>query len=220
MNETHQPLRERSVTITDKDRERYQSRVTDFTAQPEPDNCLPTAIKNVLDDLAARKDKPGLSHSLSDLNDQLGYERGAATATHRLVSRIDPLIDESGYESNVMVGVGMDQLETIIESGDRSLPVCDVDSSYFELIEHGYSPEQGRDGYQFNHVVIPFALNEETILMYDPYMNFFNSSANSSNTGIELTFNQFYEKWSRPQKRWTFWLEPMKQQTLTAATQR
>ena len=43
------------MTITDADIEAYQSTVSEFMPQIEPDACYPTAIKNVLDRLADRK---------------------------------------------------------------------------------------------------------------------------------------------------------------------
>jgi hypothetical protein len=61
------------VTITSDDRERYQTAVGDFHTQPEPDNCLPTALKNILDELADRKDEPNLRYSVSDLGEALDY---------------------------------------------------------------------------------------------------------------------------------------------------
>ena len=206
------------MTITDEDREHFQAEVTDWHAQPTPDDCLPTAMKNILDDLAEREGVTELNHSLSDINDQLEYAERAATPTQGLTRRVDNLIQGSGYEASLMTATDFDQLRTIIDSSGRSFPICDLDPSYFEAVDHGYNPEAGRDGYGgFSHVVVPFALNEESILFYDPYIHFFNDSGSGEFSGMEYSTNNFYEWWSRPPKRWTFWIEQSKQQTLTEA---
>lgn len=207
------------MTITDEDREQFRVTTADFHAQPEPDNCLPTAVKNVLGDLADRKDEPELEYSVSDIANQLDYQRGAAATSSRVASRIDPLIEDAGYEVKTMVGVDIDQLQTVIESEDRSLPICELHSEYFDDVDQGYSPEPGRDEYgRFNHVVIPMATNDESILFYDPFVHFFAAIDDSTGVAMERSMTEFYEWWSRPEKRWTLWVEPMSQQTLSAST--
>lgn len=107
------------MTITSEDRERYQSTVTEFHTQPEPDSCFPTALKNIFDDLANRKDEPDLRHSISDIGDALDYIENRASASDRLAFRLDPLLKDAGYEVKAMMGVEYDQLQTIIDSEDR-----------------------------------------------------------------------------------------------------
>ncbi|MFC6720702.1 hypothetical protein [Halobacteriaceae bacterium SHR40] len=134
------------MTITNEDRKRCQTTVTDFHTQHEPDSCFPTALKNVLDDLADRRDESALRHSVSDLGDALDYVENRASASDRLAARIDPLIEGAGYEVNHMTGVGYEQLQTIIESDDRSLPICEFHEQYFEDISqhtNEYTPEPG-----------------------------------------------------------------------------
>lgn len=96
------------MTITSEDTERFQSAVADFHTQPEPDSCFPTALKNIFDDLAERKGRPSLKHSISEIADALDYIERRASASDRLASRIDPLLEDGRYEVNVMTGVGYD----------------------------------------------------------------------------------------------------------------
>lgn len=206
----------RDVTISNDQREDFQSRVTDFNAQPEPDNCLPTAVKNICDDLARRKEVSGLEHSLSEFNDALEYQAGRASVSDRVAARIDPLIEQSGHEV-MIASPSPDQLQNIAESESTSLPVCEVDAEYFEYVEHGYEPEQGIDRYgRFHHVIIPVAFNDSTILYYDPYINFFADLGDGLE--MELPYETFYELWNRPEKRWTLWIREQVQKTLTAST--
>lgn len=210
------------MTITSEDKERFQTTVTDFHTQHEPDSCLPTGLKNILDELADRKDEPGLHHSISDLADALDYVENAASASDSLPTRIDPLIENAGYEIRHMTGVDYDQLSTIIDSEDRSLPLCEFHEQYFKDLSHHtdkYTPESGLDGFgRWRHVVVPFKVNSDTILYFDPYIQFFHDLNDLDEVGgIEVPFHAFNEWWARPEKRWALWVEPMKQQTLTAA---
>lgn len=210
------------MTITSEDRERYQSTVTEFHTQPEPDSCFPTAIKNIFDQLADRKGEPGLRHSIGDIGDALDYVEHRAAASDRVASRLDPLIEGAGYEINVMTGVGYDQLQTIIDSENRSLPVYEFHEQYFEDVDHhtdDYTPEPGMDGFgRWKHVVIPFTFNDNDALYFDPYLQFFHDLDTLDESGaMNVPIQAFNEWWSRPEKRWALWVEPMEQQTLTSA---
>lgn len=120
-----------------------------------------------------------------------------------------------------MTGVGYDQLQTIIDSADRSLPVCEFREQYFEDVGQytdAYTPESGIDGYgRWQHVIIPFKFNDESVLYFDPYIQFFHDLDTLDESGaMDVPFSAFNEWWSRPEKRWALWVEPMEQQTLTA----
>lgn len=210
------------MTITNEDRERYITVVNDFHTQPEPDNCFPTALKNVLDELADRKNEPYLRYRISDLADALEYVENRAATSDRLAARIDPLLEEAGWEVNHMTGVGYDQLQTIIESDDRSLPICEFHEQYFEDIDQHtdeYSPEPGLDGFgRWKHTVVPFKVNDNNVLYFDPYIQFFHNLDELEESGaMNVPVQSFNEWWTRPEKRWALWLEPSKQQTLSAA---
>lgn len=207
------------MTITSEDRERYQSTVTEFHTQHEPDSCFPTALKNVFDELAQRKDEPELRHSISDVADALDYIEHRASASDRLAYRLDPLLEDAGYEVKVMTGVEYDQLQTIIDSRDRSLPVCELHAQYFEDVgQHTdiYTPEPGMDGFgRWQHVVIPFKFNDASVLYFDPYIQFYQDLETLDDAGaMDVPIQAFNEWWSRPEKRWALWIEPMAQQTL------
>lgn len=213
----------RPVTITDNDLDQFQTTVSDFHTQPEPDSCLPTAVKNILDDLADRKDEPELRYNISGIADELDYVKNRASASDQIANRLDPLLRDAGYEVNMMIGSDFEQLQQIIESDHRSFPVCELHKSYFEDIEKdddvGYTPEPGMDGYgNWPHVVIPFKVNDDEVLYFDPFIQFFHNLDTIDESGaMKRPIRAFNEWWSRPEKRWTLWVEPTKQQTLTAS---
>lgn len=161
------------MTITDADREAFQSTVEEFRPQITEDMCLPTALKNVLDELAERHGADG-PLSLSDLNDICDYRAGSASTAQGVPAKLDPEIEEYGLETRISIGTSFEDLQAIIDDNDRSLPIVELDSAYFDSVDD-YDPRAGVDGYQWDHIVIPFAVNEETVLFYDPYGEIFNA---------------------------------------------
>lgn len=202
------------MTITDADRETFQSTVKDFQPQITEDMCLPTALKNVLDEFAERHDSDS-PLSLSEINDICDYRAGGASTSHGVPARLDPEIEEYGIETRIIYNATFEDLKAIIKDDDRSLPIVELDSAYFESVD-GYDPRGGIDGYQWNHVVIPFTVNEETVLFYDPFEGIFQRSSRIESPPTERSKIQFYEWWTTASSRWTMWLQRRDQQVLTS----
>jgi signal transduction histidine kinase len=122
------------VTITDADRETFQTTVEEFRPQITEDMCLPTALKNVLDEFAERHgfDSP---LSLSDLNDICDYRDGGASTSRNVPAKLDPEIEEYGIETRIMFNTTFEDLEAIIDDNDRSLPIVELDAAYFDSVE-------------------------------------------------------------------------------------
>jgi hypothetical protein len=202
------------VTISEADRETFQTAVSDFRPQITEDMCLPTALKNVLDELA---DRHGVDEilSLSEINDICDYRAGAASTARNVPAKLDPEIEDWGIETRIQVGTSFDDLQAIIDDNDRSLPIVELDSAYFDSVE-GYDPRGGIDNYQWDHVVIPFAVNDETVLFYDPFEEIFERSTRIEAPPTERSKNQFYEWWTAASSRWTMWLQRSDQQVLTS----
>ena len=204
----------KSVTITEADRETFQSTVKEFQPQINEDQCLPAALKNILDELADRHDG---SHtlSLSDLADICDYREGFASSTRNIHSRLNPEIEQFNLEVKTTTGTHFDDLEAIINNDYRSLPIVELDDAYFDSIE-GYTPLGGVDGYQWVHTVIPFAVNDEEVLFYDPYGQILRQSSRIDVPPTERSQTEFYEWWTAAGGRWTLWIERRDQQMLTS----
>lgn len=202
------------MTITDADREIFQTTAEDFQPQITEDMCLPTALKNVLDEFAGRHGSEG-PLSISELNDICDYRSGMGSSAQNIPPRLDPEIEEYGIETRIMFNASFEDLKAIIDDNDRSLPIVELDSAYFDSVE-GYDPRGGIDGYQIDHVVIPFAVNDESVLFYDPYEEIFQRSSSIDAPPSERSKTQFYEWWTAASSRWTMWLERSDQQVLTS----
>ncbi|MDZ7731609.1 MAG: hypothetical protein U5K37_12905 [Natrialbaceae archaeon] len=175
------------MTITSQDRAFFSETAAEFHTQYELDHCLPTAVKNVLNELADRIDEPKLQTNMSDLNDHLDYREGAAAASDRLGARLDPLLEEHGYETRTMTGTSIEELAGIIDDQSASLPCCDLDPEYFATVDRGYAVESGVDRYgRWPHTVIPFAVNDSSVLYFDPFLEFFADDSES----LEMELDQ------------------------------
>lgn len=206
------------MTITSEDRERFDQTTSRFQPQAEEDACLPTALKNVLDNLSERVDQPRLSLSQSRLNDICDYRQDMGASARRVPNRLNPEISSTGYQVKIGTRLEWDDLQTIIEDEQSSLPIVELDSEYFNSVE-GYNATAGPDGYQFNHVVIPFKVNTQKVLFYDPFEAIFTRSSNINVPPTKRDKAQFYEWWSRTEGgRWTMWIV-QRDQTLLGQSQ-
>lgn len=203
------------MTISPEDRERYEAIVSKFTPQPRPDMCFTAALKNVLDELGSRHGVNGISVSIQELNEIFDYRDQFASSTRDIPARLDPVLRDYGYDSRVVSGIGIEDLQAVILDDDRSYPIVDVHESYFETVVD-YDPRPGGDGFQWSHVIVPFTVNHKEILFYDPYEEIFQRSTRVNAPPVEMSQSQFFELWSAPETRWTMWVQREGQRTLTS----
>ena len=199
------------MTITTSDENRFQTDISAFHAQIFEDQCYPAGVKNIVDRLAERKDIDGMSMSLSEVNEICGYKRGLQCEEDLIPPRLTDALHDFGYEAVEMTAPEMDieQLRSVIEDEDTSLPLVELDPQYFELVSEridGYhvqpSPER-----ELAHVVIPFKINSEEVLYYDPYEKYHEKQPGVEDVPYRWPLVSFYELWSGDyEERWTLWL--------------
>ena len=202
------------MTITESDKETYQSTVSEFQPQITADGCYPTAIKNVLDELAERTGHGGMSMSLSDVNSLCNYREGLYTEEQIIPDALTREVSDYGYRAVEASGSDMDyeRLQQIIDNESISLPIVELDPSYFEQVEN-YRVQGEAEA---THTVIVFKINDDKVLYYDPYENFFERSSRIDEAPYTWPKTGFYELWSGDrEERWTFWLEPKDQSLLS-----
>lgn len=195
------------MTISEADEGKFQSKIADFHAQHHDDQCYPACIKNIIDELADRKDKPEMSLSMSEVNDLCNYTPGLRCEEDLIPPNLTQAMTEYGYEAAVETGPVMDRdhLEKIIQNEDTSLPIVEIDGKYFEFVKD-YHTQPSEDGYT-PHVVIPCKINSSEILFYDPYENHLNKPVGVKETPYRMQQTDFYELWSGgTEERWTLWL--------------
>jgi hypothetical protein len=201
------------MTITETDIQTYQSSVSDFLPQINADGCYPSAIKNILDELANRNDIPEMKLSRSDINDLCNYREGMYTQEEIIPGALSHEIADFGYQAAEASAPKMDysELDEILSDEDSSLPIVELDPTYFEQVENYRT--QGRQ--EASHTVIVFKINSEKVLYYDPYEKFFEKSSGVDKAPYEQSKTDFYELWSGDyEERWTFWLERREQSLL------
>lgn len=202
------------MTITETDEETYQATVSEFQPQITADGCYPTAIKNILDELAEREGHDEMSLSLSDVNDLCNYREGLYTEEEIIPEALTREVSEYGYQAVEASGAEMDyeRLQQIIDDENSSLPIVELDPSYFDEVEN--YRVQGEP--ESTHTVIVFKVNDNKVLYYDPYENFFERSSRIDEAPYTWDKTSFYELWSGDrEERWTFWLEKKDQSLLS-----
>lgn len=205
------------MTISDADWRRYENTTEDFQPQTLPDQCLPIALKNVLDEMADRLDYPGLSFSISDLEDICNYQEGMGSSAEEVPHVLGAEIEEIGFTVKTQINMSLGDLDEKIEKGTCSYPLVELDPDYFDTIEN-WSPTGSRHGRSFPHIVIPFKINTEKVLYYDPFGAIMMRSGAVSTPKRTLDQSDFFTFWSgRAHPRWTMWIEQLEQQTLEAS---
>lgn len=199
------------MTITTSDEQRFQTEISGFHAQIFEDQCYPAAVKNIVDRLANRIGIDEMAMSLSEVNEICGYKRGLQCEEDLIPPRLTDALSPYGYEAVEMTAPEMDieQLQTIIDDEDTSLPIVELDPQYFELASEqidGYhvqpSPER-----ELAHVVIPYKINSEEVLYYDPYETHHEKQPGVEDAPYRWPLVSFYELWSGDyEERWTLWL--------------
>lgn len=203
------------MTITNSDRSDYSERVQDFSPQLEEDSCLPTALLNILGDLKERTGTSGLDLSLDQLEGICGYNRGMSSTVDGICSRLNPEIESTGYKAHTATGIDFDELSSIISDDEASLPIIELDAEYFDSVD-GYEARPGIDGYQWLPLVIPFKVNSDKVLLYDPFEGVFAQSDNGSLPPREADKSMIWEWWSRGERdRWALWVENEHQVSLS-----
>lgn len=199
------------MTITSTEEDSFQAEISDFHAQHFEDQCYPAAVKNIVDRLAGRKNLDGMSMSLSGVNDICGYKRGLQCEEDLIPPRLTNAVTDYGYETVVKTApeMNLEELESVIRDEDTSLPIVELDPRYFERvsdISDGYDAQPSPER-ELAHVVIPFKINSEEVLYYDPYENYHEKKPGVKDAPYRWPLMDFYELWSGDyEERWTLWL--------------
>lgn len=199
------------MTITRSEEDAFQAEISDFHAQHFEDQCYPAAVKNIVDRLADRKDLTGMSMSLSEVNDVCGYKRGLQCEEDKIPSRLTNKVTDYGYETVVKQApeMDLDELSSVIQDDDTSLPIVELDPEYFERVHDvvdGYDAQPDPGG-ELAHVIIPFKVNSEEVLYYDPYETYHEKKPGVEDAPYRWPLMDFYELWSGDyEERWTLWL--------------
>jgi hypothetical protein len=180
----------------------------------EEDSCLPTALYNILGDLEDRTGASGLDLSLTQVENICDFRPGMSSVVEGVCSRLNPEIESSKYKAKAETGLGFDKLDSILSNDNSSLPIIELDEDYLTSVD-SYEPRPGIDGFNWLPVVIPFKINSDKILLYDPFEGVFAQSANAALPPREADKDMIWEWWSRGEReRWTLWLDEEEQLSL------
>lgn len=199
------------MTVTESEKDAFQAEISDFHAQHFEDQCYPAGVKNIVDRLANRKNLDEMPMSLSDVNDICGYKRGLQCEEDLIPPRLTDAVTEYGYEAveKTAPEMDLDELESVVEDDDTSFPLAGLDPEYFEKIGElvdGYHTQPSPET-ELAHVVIPFKLNSEEVMYYDPYEKYHEKKPGVEEAPYRLPLIDFYELWSGDyEERWTLWL--------------
>lgn len=201
------------MTITQADETTFQTTIAQFHAQHEEDACYPTAIKNILDELEARIDKPSANLSLSDIKELGDYRKGFGVRDEIVRPNLSAELSSVGLSAEEVTGFDYDDLRQILENENASMPIVELDPGYCDDVT-GYRAQASSAQPAFSHTVVVFKINDEEVLFYDPFESFFKRSSRVKEIPYRMNRTRFYELWQGDyDPGWTFWIEISEQQT-------
>jgi hypothetical protein len=202
------------VTITQSQRDTYQSKVREFAHQKELNSCLGIALKNIIDELAIRIGEPGMQVEREDVLDWVDYDETFGCTSDFLPQRLNPHLQDYNMEVNEARSLSQDDLESLIDEPQASYPITELDSRYQEYVDV-YDSIPGQAGNRTPHTVIPFGFNDETVLLFDPALDYHAGESVDSVDPVEVAQPLFYEWWKgESSPKWALWIEQRAQTTL------
>lgn len=202
------------MTISENQMETYQATVADFSRQAEENTCLPVVLVNILDELAERHSVPSIRIEKEEILEMVDYDPLLGSVSDYLPERIDPLLNEFNYEIVEERALTMEDLEDIIIEDNASYPLVEFDSRYFDWVD-GYDADGGMYGQTQPHTVVPFGFNEETVLIFDPFEDFYLPPSGGGTPPKKVPQPLFYEWWKgESTPGWTLWVQEREQHKL------
>lgn len=203
------------MTIRSADLTRYEERTDGFKYQPDLQDCLPVAVKNILDDLSQRHEKPQIKFSESDIKDMSDYDPDFGSTGRYLVANLSTELENYGYTVKDQVNASPQRLEKIIQSDKASQPVVSVCPKYFDQFEN-WDPRGSRRGKNRPHSLIVFKINSDEVLFFDPYGKIQLRSGSVTEEKKRWERREFFDCWNTETSfpRWVLWIDRLQETTL------
>lgn len=205
------------MTILQEDIDQFEATTEGFKYQPGPQDCLPVCVKNILDELADRHGQAKLRYSESDIKQMSEYDPDWGSTARLLVPNLSTELQGIGYTVKDHTNMEFAELQNIIQSSTASYPTVSVSSEYFDFIKN-WDPRGSRRGKNRTHMLIPFKINSEEILFFDPYGQMQLRSGAVSAQKLRLDREDFFRLWDTEKAfpRYALWIDKQDQSTLDA----
>lgn len=205
------------MTLHQEDFDHYEETTSSFKYQPGIQDCLPVCVKNILDELAERHDQPQIRHSESEIKRMSDYDADFGSTGRLLVSNLSSELQDYGYTVKDQTNMEFAELNDVIQTPTASYPTVSVSPDYFDLFKD-WDPRGSRRGKNRPHMLIPFKLNSEEILFFDPYGRMQLRSGAVRKPKRRLERGGFFDVWDteRTFPRYALWIAKLEQSTLEA----
>lgn len=205
------------MTILQEDIDHFEDTTEGFKYQPGLQDCLPVCVKNILDELADRHDQPKIRHSESDIKQLSDYDPDYGSTGRLLVSNLSTELQDFGYTVKDQTNMEFAELQDVIQTPTASYPTVSVSPDYFDFIQD-WNPRGSRRGKNRPHMLVPFKLNTEEVLFFDPYGRIQLRSGAVHEETRNLGREDFFQVWDteRTFPRYALWIDKLEQSTLDA----
>ena len=197
----------------------HQASFSDFRSPESALDNLLLAVRNMLAQYRKTETRFDLDPDEKQLKNMCGHRLEFGSNYSQLHSRFNSQLRDTPYEAQVDSRLKTDDLEEILTTDTASLPIVEVHPDYYSTVEDEYSVQAGQFQERTNPILLPVGIEEDFIIYWDPFYDYFNDAQNES-TEMTLRETLFFEYWSRTDRtRWSVWIDRGDQDTLSQFTE-
>lgn len=184
-----------------------QSHFDEFTRPASELDSLLLALLNMLAAYREQENRFDLDPDKENVRQSWGFRSEFDGNFSQIETRLNNKLADTPYKANAETGTSIDNLEEIIEDGLTSLPIVELHEDYYKHVDDSYSVQPGQFQEFETPVVIPVIIEDDMVLYWDPYIDYFLDGGSGTNE-IHISKHVFIEFWSRGDRtRWTLWIE-------------
>lgn len=175
--------------------------VASFQPQRAATDCMPTCIKNVLDEFYGRSQAPKSPHrvpyrKISDACRWSPTNLLTTMSAEGLEKELIPLVAEARVVADWRDGrrSGFDWLQEVIVEAAASYPVLTLSPDYFDDDAVPYRTRS--NAMPFYHSVVGLRADDESVLVYDPLARYKKTDGDPTDWIIKLPRVRFMQHWN------------------------
>lgn len=186
------------------------SRQAHFDEFTRPESELDSLLLALLNMLAAYREQDTRFHLDPDedtVRSSWGFRSEFDGNFSQIETRLNNKLSCTPYKAITETGMSVEALDGILENGGASLPIVELHTDYYEELDNDYFVQPGQFQKIETPVLIPVMVEDDLIIYWDPYFDYFQGSDDGTNE-MTISRNIYVELWSRADRtRWTLWIE-------------
>lgn len=200
------------MTLSKGDMDRVASDIAPFVAQNRLDRDLPNVIKNMLREFSNHPDVPDAIELNQGVIRDICDQREIGPVSLNIDSRLSVEFSDLPFEANYEADLELDDLREMVENPNYSYPITELSLNRYD--PPCYDIQTDKNGRTRKLRVLVMAINDESILLYDP-LRYDESESGDEIEATQIDQPMFKQAWKgRLETTSTLWVESTEQKRL------